>query len=67
MTGIIMDLEQDSFISYFVTVPIVRPRQLSIPLDELGQLFHGTTIIVLTAFDVNERVGFLLDVFVRGD
>ena len=64
MAGIVVNLEHDSFLSDFLTVPIVGLCELSEPFDELGQLSHWTSIIVVPTDNVYKWVGFFLNILI---
>ncbi len=65
MAGVVMDFQQDSFLCYFFTVPVVGPCQLPVSFDEFGQLLHWAPVVVLPAHHVNERVWLFLNVLIR--
>lgn len=64
MAGLIVDFEHDSLIGYFLVKSIVRLGNSSKSFDKLCQLFHRTPVIIHATDNVNEGVGFLLDIFI---
>lgn len=68
MTGLVINLEHDSFISDFTVKPVIFLDNGPEPENELGQLLDRASVVVLTANYVHEGVGFVgLDVLVWGN